>query len=379
MRKIKSLVVIGTRPEAIKMGMLIKNLKKSNFIDNKLCCTGQHRDMLDQVLSFFSIEADYDLDIMKKNQSLEDITIKILKGLSKILIEYKPDLLFVHGDTTTCFASSLAAFYQGIKVCHIEAGLRTDNIYRPFPEELNRNLVSKIAYLHFAPTEENKQSLLKENVKEERIYVTGNTVIDSLLWTVRKSTKFSNRVFKNIQKSIVSKNKIILVTAHRRENIGVGLNQICDGILEILGKMEDIIVVFSVHPNPKVKNTIFSKLSNQKRVILTDPLSYPDFVFLIKHSWLILTDSGGLQEEAPSLGVPVLVLRDETERKEAIDAGTVELIGTSKDKIVKKVEHLYFNSDYYESMAKANNPYGDGKSIYRILKIIEDRHFEIIN
>ena len=379
MRKIKSLVVIGTRPEAIKMGMLIKNLKKSNFIDNKLCLTGQHRQMLDQVLTFFSIKADYDLDIMKKNQSLEDITIKILKGLSKILIEYKPDLLFVHGDTTTCFASSLAAFYQGIKVCHIEAGLRTDNINRPFPEELNRNLVSKIAYLHFAPTEENKQSLLKENIREESIFVTGNTVIDSLLWTIKKDFKFSSSALKKNQETIYSKYKIILITAHRRENIGAGLNQICDAILELLKKIDDIIFVFPVHPNPKVRNTVFSKLDKQKRIILTDPLPYPDLVLLIKHSWLILTDSGGLQEEAPSLGLPVLVLRQETERKEAIDAGTVELIGTDQEKIVSKVEHLYFDPAYYKSMANAINPYGDGRSIPRMLKIIEEKHFDIIN
>tara|TARA_X000000950_G_C13816152_1_gene619903 strand:- start:191 stop:1333 length:1143 start_codon:yes stop_codon:yes gene_type:complete len=378
MRIIKSIVVIGTRPEAIKMAMLIKSLKKSNFIDNKLCLTGQHRQMLDQVLAFFSIKSDYDLDIMKKNQSLEHITTKILMGLSKILKEYKPDLLFVHGDTTTCFASSLAAFYQGVKVCHIEAGLRTDNINRPFPEELNRNLVSKIAYLNFAPTEENKHALLKENIKEEKIFVVGNTVIDSLLSTVKKDIKFSSSALKNIEETILPKYKIILITAHRRENIGAGLNQICDAILELLNKIDDIIFVFPVHPNPKVKNTVFSKLDKQKRVILTDHLSYPDFVLLIKYSWLILTDSGGLQEEAPSLGVPVLVLREETERKEAIDAGTVELIGTNQEKIVSKVEHLHFDSSYYRSMANAINPYGDGKSTHRILKIIEEKHFEFI-
>jgi UDP-N-acetylglucosamine 2-epimerase (non-hydrolysing) len=378
MRKIKSLTVIGTRPEAIKMAIFIKELDKADFISNKLCLTGQHRDMLDQVLEFFSIKGDYDLDIMEKNQNLESITTKILMGLSKILKEFKPDLIFVHGDTTTCFASSLAAFYQGIKVCHIEAGLRTNNINRPFPEELNRNLVSKIAFLNFAPTEKNKQSLLKENIDEEKIFVTGNTVIDSLLWTVENNISFSTGVSKKIQNCIELKYKIILITAHRRENIGKGLNQICDGILKILSKIDDIIFIFSVHPNPKVKNTIFTKLGKQQRVILSEPLSYPDFVLLIKNSWLILTDSGGLQEEAPSLGVPVLVLREETERKEAISTGVVELIGTNPEKISKKVENLYFNSDYYHSMANAINPYGDGTSVYRIIKIIKDKYSEII-
>lgn len=378
MRKIKSLTVIGTRPEAIKMAIFIEELDKADFISNKLCLTGQHRDMLDQVLEFFSIKGDYDLDIMEKNQNLESITTKILMGLSKILKEFKPDLIFVHGDTTTCFASSLAAFYQGIKVCHIEAGLRTNNINRPFPEELNRNLVSKIAFLNFAPTEENKQSLLKENIDEEKIFVTGNTVIDSLLWTAENNISFSSGVSKKIQNCIELKYKIILITAHRRENIGYGLNQICDSILEILSKINDIIFIFPVHPNPKVKNTIYSKLDKQKRVILTEPLSYPDFVLLIKHSWLILTDSGGLQEEAPSLGIPVLVLREETERKEAIDAGTVELIGTNQEKIVKKVESLYFNSEYHNSMANAVNPYGDGRSVDKILSIIKNKHNEII-
>jgi UDP-N-acetylglucosamine 2-epimerase (non-hydrolysing) len=378
MRKIKSLTVIGTRPEAIKMAIFIKELDKADFISNKLCLTGQHRDMLDQVLEFFSLKGDYDLDIMKKNQNLEAITTKILMGLSKILKEFKPDLIFVHGDTTTCFSSSLAAFYQGIKVCHIEAGLRTNNINSPFPEELNRNLVSKIAFLNFAPTERNKQSLLKENINEEKIFVTGNTVIDSLLWTVENNICFSTSVSKHIQNCIELKYKIILITAHRRENIGNGLNQICDSVLKILSKIDDVIFIFSVHPNPKVKNTIFKRLGKQKRVILSEPLSYPDFVLLIKKSWLILTDSGGLQEEAPSLGVPVLVLREETERKEAISTGAVELIGTSPEKIAKKVEYLYFNSDFYYSMANAINPYGDGTSVNRILKIIADKHSEII-
>jgi UDP-N-acetylglucosamine 2-epimerase (non-hydrolysing) len=378
MKKIKSLTVIGTRPEAIKMAILIKELDKTDFIINRLCLTGQHREMLDQVLEYFNLKSDYDLNIMKKNQSLEHITSRIIVGLRKILLDFKPDIVFVHGDTTTCFASALASFYQNIKVCHVEAGLRTNNIHRPFPEELNRNLVSKMAFLNFAPTEKNKNSLVKENINQNKIFVTGNTVIDSLLWTINRTKYFSSSGFESIKKLCSSDKKIILLTAHRRENIGEGIKSICESVLNLADKFDDISFVLPVHPNPNISGIFRKKLSNHNKIILIEPMSYPDFVLLIKNSWLILTDSGGLQEEAPSLGVPVLVLRTETERKEAIDAGTVKLIGTEKKMIIKNVEKLYNNHEYYKKMSNAVNPYGDGNSVGRILEILKEFHSMLI-
>ncbi|MBE7706819.1 MAG: UDP-N-acetylglucosamine 2-epimerase (non-hydrolyzing) [Cyanobacteria bacterium SIG30] len=362
--KLKVAVVFGTRPEAIKMAPLVLELKKHDYFDVKTIVTAQHRQMLDQVLELFQIEPDYDLDLMKENQNLWELTSNILLETKKVFDIEKPDVVLVHGDTTTAFATSLSAFYSKIKIGHVEAGLRTFDKFYPYPEEMNRVFSDYVTDFYFAPTDRAVKNLEKENCKKENIYKTGNTVIDALLWTIKN--KVDNLDFLNLDNNL----KTILLTSHRRENFGEPLNNICDAIIELVEKNEDIQVVYPVHLNPNVRKVVFEKLSSLKRVILTDPLEYAPFSNLMKKSHIILTDSGGVQEEAPSLGVPVLVLRDETERPEAIEYGGVKLVGTSKEKIITTVQELLDNATIYEKMSKSVNPYGDGTACSKIAEIL---------
>jgi len=364
--QIRVLTVFGTRPEAIKMAPLVKALENEQRIYSKVCVTAQHREMLDQVLRLFEIEPDYDLNIMQSHQTLTGVTNRVLSGLEEVLTNERFDMVLVHGDTSTTMAASLAAFYQQVAVGHVEAGLRTNNKYSPYPEEINRQLTGVIADLHFAPTETAKQHLLQENKIEDKIYVTGNTVIDALKTTVRE--QYSHPVLDKIPVS----SKLILVTAHRRENLGEPLENICRAILQILDKHPDVCVVYPVHMNPKVRDTVYKYLDNNDRIYLIEPLDVLDFHNFMKRSYLILTDSGGLQEEAPSLGVPVLVLRDTTERPEGIEAGTLKLAGTDSDSIFSLACELLTDKRLYEKMATASNPYGDGYSSERIVRAILD-------
>jgi UDP-N-acetylglucosamine 2-epimerase (non-hydrolysing) len=366
MDKIKVLSIFGTRPEAIKMAPLIKELKRELLIKSYVCVTAQHREMLDQVLEIFNINPDFDLNIMKERQTLADITTRSLEGLSNVIGELKPDIVLVHGDTTTTFAGSLAAFYNKVLVGHVEAGLRTYNKYSPYPEEMNRRLTGVIADLHFAPTIRNKENLIKENIKGE-FYVTGNTVIDALKYTVRPGYIFKSDELKNID---FSQGRYILLTAHRRENLGIPLINICNSIKRIVEDFKDVNVIYPVHLNPAVRETVNSILGNTERINLIDPLDVQDMHNLMARCYMVMTDSGGLQEEAPSLGKPVLVLREETERPEAVEAGTVKLVGTNEDNIYNIAAQLLTNQDIYERMAKAVNPYGDGKASVRIVKAI---------
>jgi UDP-N-acetylglucosamine 2-epimerase (non-hydrolysing) len=363
---IRVLTVFGTRPEAIKMAPLVKALEGEQRIFSKVCVTAQHREMLDQVLRLFEIEPDYDLNIMQSRQSLTGVTNRVLTGIEEVLTNEQFDIVLVHGDTTTTMAASLAAFYQQAAVGHVEAGLRTNNKYSPYPEEINRQLTGVIADLHFAPTETAKQHLLQENKSEDKIYVTGNTVIDALKTTVRE--QYTHPILDNIP----SGSKMILVTAHRRENLGEPLENICRAILQILDQHPDVCVVYPMHMNPKVRETVYKYLDNQPRIYLIEPLDVLDFHNFMKRSYLILTDSGGLQEEAPSLGVPVLVLRDTTERPEGIEAGTLKLAGTDCDSIFQLTCELLTDKQLYEKMATASNPYGDGYSSERIVRAILD-------
>ena len=369
----KILFCFGTRPEAIKLAPLVKSLSK-NF-QLKICVTGQHRKMLDQALLLFGIQADYDLKVMKKNQDLFYITTKIISEFKDVLLKEKPDLTVVHGDTTTTMAASLASFYLKIPIAHVEAGLRTNDLYSPFPEELNRSLVSKIAKYHFAPTKEAKFNLVSENIPSKNIFVTGNTVIDSLFLIVKKSRKikFTNTLIKKmpfLNKVKINKN-IILVTGHRRENFGIGFKNICKSIKEIAYNFPEFKIIYPVHLNPNVKKPVEEFLSNIKNVYLIEPLDYLYFVKLIDISYLIITDSGGIQEEAPSLNKPVLVMRDKTERPEAITSGTARIVGTKIKKIVQETRKLIENKEEYEKMISLQNPYGDGKASQRIAKILE--------
>jgi len=369
-QSMKLLFVFGTRPEAIKMAPVIKEAKKAaNDFEVIVVAAAQHREMLDQVLKIFCIKADYDLNIMTNNQSLFDVTSKCLSGVKEVLEREKPDLVLIQGDTTTAFTTALAAFYLRIKVGHIEAGLRTFDIYRPFPEEMNRRLISSLATLHFAPTEKNRENLIREGIDKNRIFVTGNTVIDALLMTVKNSCDLSND---NRFRKIDFDKKMILVTAHRRENFGENIRNICYALKVIAGRNKDIEIIYPVHPNPNIKNAVNKILGNCMRVHLIKPLGYYDFVQLMNQSYLILTDSGGIQEEAPSLGKPVLVLREKTERPEAIETGTVKVIGTDKDCIVYETNVLLDDQNEYDKMAKATNPYGDGKASERIVRGIYD-------
>ncbi|OBR91817.1 MULTISPECIES: non-hydrolyzing UDP-N-acetylglucosamine 2-epimerase [Clostridium] len=367
MNKIKCVTIFGTRPEAIKMAPLVKELEKRKEIDNKICVTAQHREMLDQVLQLFNIVPDFDLNIMKTKQTLTGITNRVLQGLEEIFEDEKPDLVLVHGDTTTTFAGALAAFYKKIKVGHVEAGLRTYDKYFPFPEEMNRKLTGAIADLHFAPTTGSKSNLLKEGVSENQIFVTGNTVIDAMRFTVEKDYKFSNDELNTID---YDNKKVIMVTAHRRENWGKGIENICNALKRIIDENKDTEIVYLVHLNPVVKDMVYKILGNVSRVHLLPPLDTKETHNLMNKCFMVMTDSGGLQEEAPHLGKPVLVLRNVTERPEAVEAGTVRLVGTDEEKIIKLANELIRNPKEYDVMSKAINPYGDGKAAYRITEAI---------
>lgn len=364
--KIRVMTIFGTRPEAIKMCPLVLKLKENKDIDTVVCVTAQHREMLDQVLHAFNVVPDYDLDIMKNRQTLTHITASVLEGLYDIIDSEKPDIILVHGDTTTTFVASLAAFYCKAKVGHVEAGLRTYDKYSPYPEEMNRKLVTQIADLYFAPTQNNKDNLLKELIKEEDIYITGNTVIDALKTTVQKDYKFEHPVLSELDFN----KKVIFMTAHRRENLGEPLKNICLAVKEIANKNKDVEVVYPVHLNPAVREVANEVLGDVKNVHLIEPLDVITTHNLINRSYMVLTDSGGIQEEAPSLGKPVLVLRKETERPEAVYAGTVKIVGTDKAKIVEEATKLLKNKDEYNKMSKATNPYGDGKACDRIVDAI---------
>ena len=374
MSKIKVMVVFGTRPEAIKMAPLVLELKKhSEYIETVVAVTAQHRQMLDQVLELFEIVPDYDLDIMSAEQTLFDITTRALRGLGEVIEQSKPDLVLVHGDTTTTFAGALAAFYKQVPVGHVEAGLRTGNIYSPFPEEMNRKLTGNIAELHFAPTDTSRANLLAENAPLSKIFVTGNTVIDALKYVVSRG-----RISDNLQKNILDKcanKRIILVTTHRRENLGEPMRNVYKAINRVLKENEDAIAVFPIHYNPKVREIAAEEFAQTERVIIVDPLEYEDFAQLISAAHIVLTDSGGIQEEAPSLGKPVLVLRDTTERPEAVAAGTVLLAGTDQEVVYEYTAKLLKDKEFYNSMANACNPYGDGQACERIASYILNKYF----
>lgn len=370
MSKFNILVVFGTRPEAIKMAPLVKALKENANIYIKVCVTGQHREMLSQVLKVFDIIPDFDLEVMSKNQTLTSLTAKIITELEPVLIDFKPDLTLVHGDTTTALASTLACYYQKIDVGHVEAGLRTKNIYSPFPEEGNRQLISKIAKIHFAPTNETYNNLVCEGINKNNIFVTGNSVIDalSLCLSNLEINKEKTEELKFKYTHFLSK-KYILITGHRRENFGDGFIQICDAINELAQKYPDINFIYPVHLNPAVHNIVHDRLSG-KNIFLIEPLDYEPFCYLMSHCHIIMTDSGGIQEEAPFLGKPVILMRENTERPEAISAGTVKLVGNKKQAIVDSVSYLLDNEDEYILMQKAHNPYGDGKASQYIVESI---------
>ncbi|MFI8416142.1 non-hydrolyzing UDP-N-acetylglucosamine 2-epimerase [Serratia sp. NPDC078593] len=370
----KVLTVFGTRPEAIKMAPLVHALAKDDAFESRVCVTAQHREMLDQVLRLFDIVPDYDLNIMKPGQGLSEITCRILEGLKGVLEEFKPDVVLVHGDTTTTLATSLAAFYQRIPVGHVEAGLRTGDLYSPWPEEANRKLTGHLAMFHFAPTENSRQNLLRESVPDNHIFVTGNTVIDALFWVrdrVMNDVPLRDSLAQRYPFLDVSK-KLILVTGHRRESFGGGFERICSALAEIARRHPDVQVVYPVHLNPNVSEPVNRILKNVSNIILIDPQDYLPFVYLMAHSTIILTDSGGIQEEAPSLGKPVLVMRETTERPEAVDAGTVRLVGTDVETIVDAVTRLLTDENEYHEMSRAHNPYGDGHACQRILEALKN-------
>lgn len=376
----KVFLIFGTRPEAIKMAPLVKALKNlPEYFETKVCVTAQHREMLDQVLALFKITPDYDLNIMKKNQDLYDITSNILLGLRDVLNEEKPDIILVHGDTTTTLAASLAGYYQKIPVGHVEAGLRTHNIYSPWPEECNRQVTGRLASFHFAPTEGSKNNLLRENVDKSNIIVTGNTVIDALLSVIANIEK-DDALKERIEAFIAGKGykiayerQMILVTGHRRENFGEGFLNICEALHALALEYPEIDIVYPVHLNPNVQKPVKEILSDVSNVYLIDPMDYEPFVYLMHSAYFILTDSGGVQEEAPSLGKPVLVMRNTTERPEAVEAGTVKLVGTNKVKIIEEAKRLINNAEAYQAMSRAHNPYGDGKACQRIVEFLKDK------
>ncbi|WP_027307902.1 non-hydrolyzing UDP-N-acetylglucosamine 2-epimerase [Caloramator sp. ALD01] len=364
---LKVMTIFGTRPEAIKMAPLVKELEKRENIKSIVCVTAQHRQMLDQVLDLFEIKPDYDLNIMKDRQTLTSITTGVLEGLDELFKEVKPDIVLVHGDTTTTFAGSLAAFYNKIKIGHVEAGLRTFDKYFPFPEEINRKLTGALSDIHFAPTPTSKQNLLNEGVKEESIFITGNTVIDALEETVSDEYVFENEVLNNID---FTNKKVIMVTAHRRENWGEPLQNICRAFKRIVENNDDVEIVYLVHLNPVVRETVYSILDGVEGVHLLPPLDTKETHNLMNRCYMVMTDSGGLQEEAPHLGKPVLVLRDVTERPEAVEAGTVKVIGTDEENVYKEAEILIKDQRAYKAMANAVNPYGDGQASRRIVDAI---------
>jgi UDP-N-acetylglucosamine 2-epimerase (non-hydrolysing) len=377
MNKKKIMLVFGTRPEAIKMAPLVHALKaKTDQFELKVCVTSQHREMLDQVLDVFNIKPDIDLNLMKQEQNLSNLTTSILNEMQNIFFKYKPDVVLVHGDTTTALASSMAAFYESIPVGHVEAGLRTYDIKAPFPEEFNRQIISKITKWHFAPTKLSQKNLLSEGVNQSSITVTGNTVIDALHWVLKRIDKDKNRQ-KNLENILNAnlpfnwKNKIfVLITAHRRENFGGGFLQICSAIKELASRYPKIHFVYPVHLNSNVSKPVYEILSSFDNIHLIKPLEYESFVYLLKYSYLVLTDSGGIQEEAPSLGKPVLVMRNITERPEAVEAGTVEMVGSNHQSIVEGVSRLLDDKNHYQIMSRTHNPYGDGLSCKRIVEVL---------
>ena len=370
---LKVMTIFGTRPEAIKMAPVVKALEAADDMESIVTVTAQHREMLDQVLHLFSITPDYDLNIMSQGQTLYDVTCKALLGLQGVLKEAKPDVVLVHGDTTTTFVGALAAFYEGIPVGHVEAGLRTGNIYSPFPEEMNRKLTGAIGTYHFAPTSTSESNLLKENINPAHLYVTGNTVIDALQTTVQTDYTFKEELLNQID---YINNKVILVTTHRRENLGDPMRNVYEAIRDIINEQADVEVIFPMHRNPKVRSIVQEVLGDMPRVHLIEPLEYEPFANLMARTYLIMTDSGGIQEEAPSLGKPVLVLRDTTERPEAVEAGTVKLVGTDKESVYRTATELLVNETAYLAMSNAVNPYGDGLASDRIVQALRHEFFE---
>nr|WP_154929013.1 UDP-N-acetylglucosamine 2-epimerase (non-hydrolyzing) [Pantoea agglomerans] len=375
----KVLTVFGTRPEAIKMAPLVQALAQDPAFESRLCVTAQHREMLDQVLRLFRLQPDYDLNIMRPEQGLTEITCRILEGMKTVLLDFRPDIVLVHGDTTTTLAASLAAFYHQIPVGHVEAGLRTGDLASPWPEEGNRKLTGHLARLHFTPTSRSRQNLLQENLADSRIIVTGNTVIDALLWVRDRVLDDTNL---NAQLAarypfLDPEKKLVLVTGHRRESFGGGFERICSALAQIARKHPEAQIVYPVHLNPNVSEPVNRILSGIENIILIEPQEYLPFVWLMNRAWLILTDSGGIQEEAPSLGKPVLVMRDTTERPEAVDAGTVKLVGTDVATIVASVSELLSDDEAWQAMSHAHNPYGDGKACGRILQALKDNRAEL--
>lgn len=371
----KILCVFGTRPEAIKMAPLILQLQQNVNFDTKVCVTGQHRQMLDQVLNLFALKPDFDLNLMKSQQTLSDVTSGVLNGLEQVFIKWMPDLILVHGDTATTFAASLAAYYNKIKVGHVEAGLRTGDLYSPWPEEANRRLTGVLANYHFAPTQSSYNNLIKENIDPLHITVTGNTVIDALLQVNNKIVNDEKLVakYKDQFRFLDSNKKLILITGHRRENFGQGFLNICSALVRVAKKHPNVQIVYPVHLNPNVQKPVNELLSGIDNIFLIPPQDYLPFIYLMNRSYLILTDSGGVQEEAPSLGKPVLVMRDTTERPEAVEAGTVRLVGTDIERIVTCVGELLEDNQIYTKMAEAHNPYGDGTACQKIIDFLEKK------
>lgn len=363
---IKVMTIFGTRPEAIKMAPLIKELEKRNEIESIVCVTAQHREMLDQVLNVFNIKPNYDLNIMKHGQTLSDITSKVLLGLEKIMIDEKPDIVLVHGDTTTTFAGALAAFYNRIPIGHVEAGLRTWNKYSPFPEEMNRQMVDCVTDMYFAPTDVSKQNLLLQNIDESKIYVTGNTAIDAMKYTINND--YTNELF-----DWLGDDKLILLTAHRRENLGKPMSNIFRAVKRLVNDIPNIKVIYPIHLNPNIRKIANEIIGDNDKIKIIEPLEVVDFHNFINKSYIILSDSGGIQEEAPSLGKPVLVLRDTTERPEGIEAGTLKLVGTEEDTIYEEAKQLILNKQNYLKMSNAKNPYGDGFSSEKIVNLIIEK------
>lgn len=374
----KVMLVFGTRPEAIKMAPLVTRLKSQpNVFDVTVCVTAQHREMLDQVLRVFDIKPDIDLDLMKPSQGLSDITANILQDMKTVLANKKPDVLLVHGDTTTTLAAAMAGFYADVQVGHVEAGLRTYDMQAPFPEEFNRQVTSKIAKWHFAPTEQSRQNLILEGINDKNIIVTGNTVIDALQWTL---ARIQSDAYRAAQLNTLTshflpfdwkKDRFILITGHRRENFGVGIRQICEALVELAHKYRDMQFVYPLHMNPNIREPVANLLADIPNIYLIEPLDYEPFIYLLKYSYIVLTDSGGIQEEAPSLGKPVLVMRDVTERPEAVSAGTVELVGSCKRHIVDGVARLIEDETHYKQMSRSHNPYGDGNACDRIMQALQ--------
>lgn len=368
----KMLIIFGTRPEAIKMAPLVKQFQRHpKKFETKVCVTAQHREMLDQVLDFFEISPDYDLDLMTPGQNLHKLTSEIINQTRNIFEEFNPNYVFVHGDTTTAMASALSAFYCGVKICHIEAGLRTFDKFSPFPEEINRQIIGRLTDIHFAPTDRAKLNLRNEGVNKKNIIVTGNTVIDALFQGLEKIKYDNNSEIDKLDNLIGPTNNIVLVTGHRRENHGNGIFNVCMALKEVALKYSDVSIVYPVHPNPKIMKPVNKFLVGIKNIYLIDPLSYPAFLWLMNKSKVILSDSGGIQEEAPSLGKPVLVMRDTTERPEAIDAGTVRLVGTNQKKIIQELSYLLENEEDYLKISSIENPYGDGSACLKIINFFK--------